>query len=730
MEIVNETPLQVAVLPGRIRFPAPSLTLVAKGTFSLAPGTACSFAAEPRPVTGDEEMDGDLRYASDFAHLKLRTDLLLVGRAIADPPAKACRVTFGVGRYSKTIAATSDTPFPSMPLTWARAVRTPENPAGKPLPDVVHVEAARRAEPASFAPVAMGWPQRMKFAGTYGTAWLKTRWPWYPADFDFGMFNAAPADQQLRDYLRGDEELRLENLVDGQRDFRTRLPGLRVRGFVTERADGAPKIREIPMYLDTLWVDADAGVLVLVWRGNTDVRSPKFAEVGHVVVIAEPIQDPLKPVGFVWTDLNNPRRRPPPEEEDALDEPEELEPEEEPDEPEAADAEEAEEPPADPEPVPAPSGPPPTPAAARQEELAAAIAARQSLLAIGKQPPSSIDSMIASLQAPAEPDEPEEADEPTETEEPPDEPAPPTRDELLARIARKEALEEADLAGVDLSGADLSGLNLRAANLQGANLAGARLDGADLTGALLGNASLERAHVRKAMLDDADLAGANLAGADLSDASLEGADITGANLRGAALTRAKADRCFASGADFSGANLEAASLSGSDLSDALLHQANATGATLREASLENAWARRLRAGGADLFKLKAAGARLIEPDFRKARAAESVWEGAELYAADFRESDATGAEFSGAYLGRARFVATELKEACLDGAVLRDAELGRANLFRASLAECDLTGADLRESNLYASEFRDARVDGARFDGANVRLCRNLEVKR
>ncbi len=37
------------------------------------------------------------------------------------------------------------------------------------------------------------WTQRYSKIGNYKGNYLKERWPWFPKDFDWGYFNAAPA---------------------------------------------------------------------------------------------------------------------------------------------------------------------------------------------------------------------------------------------------------------------------------------------------------------------------------------------------------------------------------------------------------------------------------------------------------------------------------------------------------------------------------------------------------
>src|SRR5262249_26782145 len=155
-----------------------------------------------------------------------------------------------------------------------------------PLPNVEHIEqllrsTRERPPPAGFGPLDRRWAERVSKVGTYDAAWRAERWPWFPEDFDWGYFNAAPADQQIAGYLRGDEALVLEGMHADVVRYESRLPGLRPRCFI---AKGAHSFEELALSLDTLWIDVDAGELVLVWRGVAPVASKGFEEVERLLV--------------------------------------------------------------------------------------------------------------------------------------------------------------------------------------------------------------------------------------------------------------------------------------------------------------------------------------------------------------------------------------------------------------------------------------------------------------
>jgi len=345
LEPINQTPFHYGPIAGRLNFPGHSLTLIVKGTFDLKPDQTATPSEEQLFLAGDEfyldddEMQGSPRYEADFAYFKPRADLLLVGKCHAPrgKPIPACQVTFRVGEKSRSLAVFGDRywkrnalgvqtitepePFTEMELRYENSFggqdykynpvgkghRKEETNAGKNMRLLPNVEAPdslidsprSRPQPAGFGPLGRMWEQRFSRMGTYKGKWLEERWPWFPTDFDWGHFNAAPPEMQLEGYLRGDEALYFQNLHPEQARYQSRLPGLRVRCFVntaTEVETDQARFDEVSMVLDTLWIDMDAQKLVLVWRGWTEVLSEDYEEVRHVFIMSEPLEAAAQPV--------------------------------------------------------------------------------------------------------------------------------------------------------------------------------------------------------------------------------------------------------------------------------------------------------------------------------------------------------------------------------------------------------------------------------------------------
>jgi hypothetical protein len=308
----------------------PRWSIIARGTFDIRPSRAAVALAKQPPLAVSDVMpeDGDpavcaARYESDFVPFKPRADCLCVGTAYTPRGTAQCVVSFGVGReFEKKIlvvgnrewvplggprvGATEPAKFKAIPVTFANAyggqdrtanddtARFPLNPSGKgyavsgrtaigqPLPNLEDParllrEWSDRVEPRAFGPVGRTWQPRLRRAGTFDDRWQRERAPLPPADFSERYYNAAPDDQQVKDYLRGDEEVRLTNLHPIHSTLKFRLPGWRMRAIVASapsHGHAAPDIalREVKVNLDTLWVDADALQLVLVWRARIDPR--------------------------------------------------------------------------------------------------------------------------------------------------------------------------------------------------------------------------------------------------------------------------------------------------------------------------------------------------------------------------------------------------------------------------------------------------------------------------
>ena len=760
MKIENDTSLTLGWLVTSLRPPELHATFVVKGTFRLKPGTEAEFlpVEECQFPTGDEYSEDDpeksLYYPSDFAPAKKGADLLLVGTCYAPGGnvTRGCDVTFQVGAWTKRLAIIGDRvasprwpmgysvpepqPFTQLKVSCENAFGGsdfPSNPLGKgyvketlpdgtsilQMPNIQHADrldllTTSPIEPAFFGPVPSTWPQR-KPVGTYDQQWLEQQWPWFPVDFDWRHFNAAPRDQQLEGCLRGDETVAVENMHPEVPYYTCRLPSLRPQIFISECSESGEAWRQIEPKLDTLWLDMDEEKLILVWRGHSMVQSLKMDEIAQIHVIEGNLQESPMSVDQYREVL----ARKAAEEKAAA----EREAAEKRAQRELLEAEMAE----------------------MQKQIDEAEAEADKLRAealeqLGERDFISTSPVLSTAEVlkflneerakTAKTINPELAERLKLTEPIPDpgfeEYGPDwTRERCHSHAYAKGSFARCDLSGIDLSGLTLSSLDFTDADLTGCNLEGTDFNGADLTGADLRKVNLTSADLSSATLVACDLSQATLCKTQLQDANLDRATLRKANLENAMLERVSANFANFVEADLTNAVLRNGSFKRTDFTSAVLRAADFSEAVLSEALVEEARGAGVNMQGADLTDLHAGNAPdFTRGNFQQVKASGSYWEGACLDGADFRYATLNLADFTSASLVQASLGAAELKEAKFEDAKLESANLVYANVFRGSFERACLRNADLREANLYEVEFWDAVIDNANFQGANVKMTK------
>lgn len=790
MRVVGTSRSALAFRTWQLRPPRPSLTVVCKQTLTLALDGPSALSEEPVPcVAGayhDDDPEQSLRHDDDLALFKPRGEWLLAGTCHPPRPTPTSAVGVRVGALAKRLAVFGDrhftamglgisepVPFTSMPLRWERSFGgpgVPTNPLGRgvepvdasggrrvPLPNIEDPAAlvrgpSSRPPPCGAFPILPTWRPRADLTGTYDERWRRTRWPYLPEDFAWEHFNAAPVDQRLTGYWRGDEAIVLENLVEGTAIVRTRLPGIRPRLFLVPVGGDARALVEVRLSLDTITIDGDARQIYCAWRGLHELAREDLADIAAIFVVDDPLEAPRD-------------RRALEAEYQAI-----------------LDAEAADEAAFDLAPIPEPVAPHPaahasshalhpTPAATAITDSPSPPrsppASRATPSAAPRSPPASHASsspprddldalqhlramyLAASLPVPAElerrlagvtavPTAPlaapltalttsQPAAPPLAAPAPPPSPRDPQRAAAGRAVAIAALQGGRSLAGLDLAEADLSDLDLH-----GHDLRGAILRGAALTRARLGAADLSKAILAAADLREADLAGADLEGADLSAARASRIRAPRARLLGALATRADFSSADLSAADLSGADLSEVDLSEADLSGARAHGVDLTRAKLtraklirvdlREASIEGVDATALVLRGSVLADIRAdAGTRLDRADLRECDARGAHLAGASLTEADLTRVPLARADLRGADLSGAHLAGADLEGARLEGANLAGASLLRADLAGAILTGADLEGADLRGACLVGAELWKARVDRARLELADLR---------
>jgi uncharacterized protein YjbI with pentapeptide repeats len=674
--VVNETGLQAWTIPWQVKPPEHSIVVVVKATFALGDDGELALAAEQDPPSGDvfheavESASGNsLRYASDFAVFKPAADLLLVGHAYpGEPTAGVASVELRVGDFRRRLAVFGDRKwggfgfegkparFEKMPLRWERALGGPlseANPVGRGFKTGVMLPNLERPEqlvetkddrppPACFAPVAASWKARQAKLGTYDASWLKERWPYLPADFDWSHFNAAPPDQQVP-YLRGDERYSIAGVRPNGGGFTGQLPGLRPRVFAQRTEETGGAFFEVLLRLDTAWFDTDSRKVVLLWRGlflAADEDSPDIAalfvdvEQGAVVrSIAEArerffariaAQGALPTAALAFPD--------------------------------------------DPihEPVVRAQQPPP-PAALARVDVLARLASGGSL--------ARVDLTGADLGG-----------------------ADLTGADLTGAVLARALLTGAVLDRARLAGAVLSG-----ARAEGASFVGADLTGADLAGAELGRAVFTKAVLSRTVLDGARANAAMFAEVQADHASFVGASLEDAVLDRARLTSADLSRTLLARASFRAAVLDDARMYDARGEGAVFDKASMKATRAEKASLVRATLAGVVAPGsvwesADLTGATFHAAQLPEAIFVRATLDDAVLSKATATGASFRRASLRRARCLRTNLMNALFERADLTEADLRGANLYQAETWRAKTGRVDLSMANLAGTKLARS--------------------------------
>lgn len=808
-------------MAGRLNFPGHSLTLIVKGTFDLKPGGVAVAAKEQPFPTGDEfypddkEKTGSARYESDFAFAKPRADLLLVG-ACHSPDGRSvlsCPVTFRVGQKSKTLAVIGDRrwekswlssklteplPFSRMDLRYENSFGGGKflfNPVGKgfaeekddvagkiwPLPNIEDptnpvLSPRNRPPPAGFGPLGKMWEMRRAKLGTYKGAYLKTRWPWFPEDFDWTHFNAAPPDMQVDGFLRGDEQLCFENLHPKHAKYESKLPGLRARCFLNrldKSRPGEPRFEEVALKLDTLWVDMEAEKLVLVWRGWAAVASEDFVEeFQDIFVMTESLSQSPASVAHCHREFLAVKSA-----------------EEKPFEAESAPEEEIVEMP----------GSNATAAAAEaamkkekdetKKKLEAQMILLNAHLGIDKLSPehqqqahatqtklierlcendpktsghAAIEASRAELQQALSPLGLDLNQLPPVTEKARAEQMRLIRELGLgngAAVADPQLLEMAALVGAVLGKGGMDAENLEPliaetrklkaklelpdekkaasetpkpippldrdsvkANIEaqgsfeGADLRGVDLSGMDLQGADFAGANLAGVLLRKTKLQDSNLSGANLAGADLTEADLSRAIAAKTDFTGAKLTRAILKQ-----SDFTGAKFANADLTQGILDEALFEDAILTGACLAGSSMVQTLFPRADLTGVNLQK-----STCVKADFSKATLNLAEFQGANLTEAMMNSAVGRQINLTGAVLTKFRaggggdFTGAKVGEAQGNDSIWKGANLTGADFRHAKLESAIFTGACLKQANFSAANLKFARFNKADLTGAKL----------
>jgi hypothetical protein len=262
VDVAALCPLPVGIVswqsPGRV------LTVIVKATFSLGMNGQVSLAPIQEPLSLDRPSgvgaDDELEYASDFAPLKARADVIVVGHAYAGAPSQSIRARLVVDELDKSFYAVAAQPSSYIPLVegYLRARPAPE------------------AERVRVGPLAPWSATRAPFADS---SLISAEGPPsrpLTSRFDFRFFNVAPPDQQL-ELLRATAKLTLEGLLPGNARASATLPGIVPKVFYLAEGIQLAGGRADPVALrcDTLWINTDRATCSVTWRGVLVEHEPR-----------------------------------------------------------------------------------------------------------------------------------------------------------------------------------------------------------------------------------------------------------------------------------------------------------------------------------------------------------------------------------------------------------------------------------------------------------------------
>ncbi|MFT3764216.1 MAG: DUF2169 domain-containing protein [Minicystis sp.] len=237
------------------RDPDPVATVVVKVTYDIG-GDRPVLAAEQRWIEAgnvaalEADLWGEVFYPSDLAPHKPEGDVLVVGHAFAvEREAREIPVRIAVGSMTREVLARGAAPADRIPLSRSHLLTMNGEHPERVGPERIPADKSSRA---------------------------------LASDHDYRVFNAAP-EEQRRAWFEPGEEVRLSGLSPrGERVFALPLERPRVQAAFR----GPMPDAELQMIADTLWIDTDRAVMVLVWRGMLGLLKAGMVE--RIAVSLEP----------------------------------------------------------------------------------------------------------------------------------------------------------------------------------------------------------------------------------------------------------------------------------------------------------------------------------------------------------------------------------------------------------------------------------------------------------
>jgi hypothetical protein len=290
-------------------------SVAVKGTFFVEEGGSTVVADDQEdvlliPKYFGEPGETSPQWEADLTGPKAATDVLVTGNAYSPTgrPVQALDVSLRVGdtinkplrvygdrRWTAITGAlrpSAPEPFVTLPIRYERAFGGTDyssedsrehriesrNPIGTGF--AVRREAARernlpniedpatpirewddRPRPVALGPIAHDWSPRRELAGTCDQAFMETRFPLWPVDFDARYYQAAPSDQQVRERLRGGEPIEVRNMTPSG-IWRFRLP----RTYISFETDIDKEKHHHHGAIGTVTLDTERRRVIVSWQ--------------------------------------------------------------------------------------------------------------------------------------------------------------------------------------------------------------------------------------------------------------------------------------------------------------------------------------------------------------------------------------------------------------------------------------------------------------------------------
>ncbi|MBK8259158.1 MAG: DUF2169 domain-containing protein [Polyangiaceae bacterium] len=234
----------------------PMMTVIVKVALSyahcLSESDEMTLSTEPEglcldvPIEVEAALENEIAYPSDFVPLKRFADVLLTGHAYSTHPKTQFSAGFSFGQVQRGWMVTSAVPATRAPLVQNHIAPDPDGTAVPP-------------------------------PGPTPTRLLLEE---YPMGFDFAEFNTGPDGQRVDEIALG-TQLTLKNLSARAPELTVRVPNITPALWVDTSEE-----RNVPLEVtcDTLWVDTDRELVVLVYRGLLRIPSLDFDGVSKITL--------------------------------------------------------------------------------------------------------------------------------------------------------------------------------------------------------------------------------------------------------------------------------------------------------------------------------------------------------------------------------------------------------------------------------------------------------------